>query len=172
MANTYVKIASVSVGSGGAANMEFTSIPATYTDLVVKVSSRSSTATFPTGLRISFNGIGGTSYSFRILRGSGSAATSINSSGNDHIQISNTDAVSATASTFDNTEVYIPDYAGATNKSVSSDGVSENNATEAYAQLGAGLFSNTAAINQITLVLAAGNFVQYSTATLYGISKS
>jgi hypothetical protein len=35
MATTYEIIASVTVGSGGAADIEFTSIPATYTDLVV-----------------------------------------------------------------------------------------------------------------------------------------
>jgi hypothetical protein len=40
MANTYEAIATVEVGSGGAATIEFTSIPATYTDLVVKVSAR------------------------------------------------------------------------------------------------------------------------------------
>jgi hypothetical protein len=38
MATTYEAIATVEVGSGGAADIEFTSIPATYTDLVVKVS--------------------------------------------------------------------------------------------------------------------------------------
>jgi hypothetical protein len=36
MATTYEAIATVEVGSGGAANIEFTSIPATYTDLVIK----------------------------------------------------------------------------------------------------------------------------------------
>jgi hypothetical protein len=36
----YEAIATVEVGSGGAADIEFTSIPATYTDLVVKLSVR------------------------------------------------------------------------------------------------------------------------------------
>jgi hypothetical protein len=40
MATTFIKIASVTVGSGGAASMDFTSIPSTYTDLVIKVSTR------------------------------------------------------------------------------------------------------------------------------------
>jgi hypothetical protein len=40
MANTYEAIATVEVGSGGAADIEFTSIPATYTDLVLKLSAR------------------------------------------------------------------------------------------------------------------------------------
>ena len=40
MATTYKAIATVTVGSGGAANIEFTSIPATYTDLVIHLSGR------------------------------------------------------------------------------------------------------------------------------------
>jgi hypothetical protein len=36
MANTYEAIATVEVGSGGAADIEFTSIPGTYTDLAIK----------------------------------------------------------------------------------------------------------------------------------------
>jgi hypothetical protein len=36
MANTFELIASSTVGSGGAANIDFTSIPATYTDLCLK----------------------------------------------------------------------------------------------------------------------------------------
>ena len=42
MATTYTLISSVTVGSGGAASIEFTSIPSTYTDLVLKLSARSS----------------------------------------------------------------------------------------------------------------------------------
>ena len=45
MANTYVKIATVTVGSGGAANMTFSSIVGTYTDLAIKISARSDKAT-------------------------------------------------------------------------------------------------------------------------------
>ena len=37
---TFIKIASVTVGSGGATSMSFTSIPNTYTDLVIKISAR------------------------------------------------------------------------------------------------------------------------------------
>jgi hypothetical protein len=46
MATTYEIIASVTVGSGGAANIEFTSIPATYTDLVVLFSARTDRSAF------------------------------------------------------------------------------------------------------------------------------
>jgi hypothetical protein len=80
---------------------------------------------------------------------------------------------SATASTFGSAQTYIPNYAGSTAKSGSSEGVSENNATTAVATMDAVLWSLTNAITSIKLLPFTGtNFVQYSTATLYGISKS
>jgi hypothetical protein len=83
------------------------------------------------------------------------------------------DGASATSSTFGNGELYIPNYAGSTNKSYSADSVAETNATATFMYLTAGLWSNTAAINSITMTPQGGsNFVQYTTATLYGISKS
>jgi len=118
---------------------------------------------------MSYNG-SGTSKASRVLRGSGSAATSYTST---NMETSRADGAGSTSSTFSNIEVYIPNYAGSTYKSASSDGVTENNATSAYAELAAHLWSNTNAINQITFTVDGGsNFVQYSTASLYGILKA
>ena len=51
--------------------------------------------------------------------------------------------------------------------------VNEDNSATAYANMTAGLWAQTAAINQLTITNGTGNsYVQYSTATLYGISKS
>jgi len=165
---TYKKIASVTVGSGGAADIEFTSIPGTYTDLVLKVSARCDFATLVTQMNISFNA-STSNFTWRFLSGDGSAAGS-SSGSNNRGGIDN--GSTSTASTFSNTEIYIPNYAGSTNKSYSSDSVVENNATQGYGNLLAGLWSQTSAITSIKLTDASGNFVQHSTATLYGISKS
>ena len=40
MANTFQLISSTTVGAGGASSIDFTSIPSTYTDLVIKWSGR------------------------------------------------------------------------------------------------------------------------------------
>jgi hypothetical protein len=104
------------------------------------------------------------------LVGNGSAASSSGDSG--YIDAGVISSGNATASTFGNFEIYLPNYAGSNNKSVSSDSVAENNATEAYTNLRALLWSSTAAINAIKFTLGAGNFAQYSTATLYGISNA
>ena len=168
MANTYTKIASVTVGAGGASSIDFTSIPSTYTDLCIKISGRSTSTS--TGSTITFNG-SSSSYTNKRLYGDGSAPASDSAITTG---ISNTfiDDSGFTATTFGNGEIYIPNYASSNYKSVSVDGVTENNATTALMMLTAGLWSNTAAINQVTITPALGNFTQYSTATLYGIKNS
>lgn len=170
MANTYTLIASSSVGSGGAASIDFTSIPSPYTDLCLKVSGRTSAtnASYKVyDIYISING-STTTFTQKGLEGDGSGAFSYSAAR----QVGWIPDAGATASTFGNLEIYIPNYAGSNNKSFSSDAVTENNGTSAYAALTAGLWSTTSAINQVTVTPASGNFVQYSTAYLYGIKSN
>lgn len=169
MANM-IPISTVTVGSGGASAIEFTGIPQTYTDLLIKFSTRDTSADFAENVAIQFNGVGGTSYSERLLRGAGSSVGSFNRSSVAAINYLYSTSANATSSTFSNGDIYIPNYTSSNNKSVSVDTVTENNATSAYTALTAGLFSNTSPISSIKL-LAGVTFVQYSTATLYGIRK-
>jgi hypothetical protein len=170
MANTYTLIASNTVGSGGASSVTFSSIPSTYTDLVVKMSGRSTGGGVNRGSYIAFNG-SSTGYTDRYLQGSGSAASSGSAGGTGNIYLGETDGAGATASTFSNQEIYIPNYTSANYKSVSADSVAETNATTQYMSLNAGLWSNTAAITSIVLT-TSGNYDQYSTFYLYGIKNS
>jgi len=174
MPNTFTKISSVTVGSGGASNINLTSIPSTYTDLCVKVTARTNLSDTEEFLRLEFNGSGGTAYSYRNVYGNGSTAVSLNDAGVANVLyggISN--ASLSTSNTFSNCELYIPNYAGSNNKSFSADLVNEQNATKAFTMLVAGLWSNTSAITSVKLTPASGgSFVQYSTATLYGIKNS
>jgi hypothetical protein len=169
MATTYEAIATVTVGSGGAANIEFTSIPATYTDLVVKISARN-TSTFA-NIRWTINGTT-TGYSERMLYNSDGTAYSTSASGNAYFQLLYQTTSSLTASTFNSAEIYIPNYAGSNNKSISIDNTQENNGTTILQNLTAALWSNISAINALSFGTSGGNFAQYSTATLYGISNS
>jgi hypothetical protein len=164
---TYIQIATTTVGSGGAATIDFSSIPSTYTDLVLKTSLRLSAGADWCGLTIN----GSTAnFSGRELTGDGSSATSYTRTTYQFIVIANQSGY--TSNSFSSSELYFPNYAGSTNKSFSVDQVQETNATAANSMLDAFLWSNTAAINQLTITPSAGNFVQYSTASLYGISKS
>lgn len=163
---TYTLIASSTVGSGGATSIDFTSIPSTYTDLLIKFSARNRTGG-ATGVYISFNG-STSSFTDKYLEGNGTSV----SSGSLARYLGTEVVYNWTANTFSNGEVYIPNYTGSTNKSFSADDVSENNATQAYATFNAGLWSNTAAITSISLTITNESFAQYSTAYLYGIKNS
>jgi hypothetical protein len=166
MPTTYKLIQSVTVGAGGAASIDFTSIPATYTDLCLKISSRN-TANNNYGT-ITFNS-SSNSFTRRILYGTGSSVASETPNSAESLTVTPS---GATASTFGNYEMYLPNYAGSNNKSFSVDAVTENNGAVAYAMFHAGLWSNSAAITSFSISAAGGNFVEYSTATLYGISKT
>jgi hypothetical protein len=168
MANTYTLIGSpIVVGSGGASSAVFSSIPNTFTDLQLLCSTRNSTSATQ-DLKLTFNG-SSSSYNEIYLIGTGSGT---GSGSQTYAQVGITPGSSVTASTFTNTSIYIPNYAGSNYKSISNDDVMENNATLGYQWLSANLWSNTAAITSITLIPASGNFVQYSTFYLYGISNS
>ena len=165
MATTFFKIASVTVGSGGAASIDLTSIPSTYTDLCIKISSRGINNPF---FSINFNGSGSNLANKQVLS---EAGTIVNLNRTDgFIGYGNVNP-NATANTFSNNEIWISNYAGNTNKSFSVDWTSENNSTSADFYLGftGGLWSNTAAITSVSLF---GDFAQHSTATLYGINNS
>jgi hypothetical protein len=172
MANTMTLIASSTVGSGGASNIVFSSIPQTYTDLQVVISGRSTVAQLGASLYMRFNG-GSTTNTIRNLYGNGSAAASQTQS--DAWSGIDVDGANATASVFSNTSIYFPNYANTSyNKSWSADSVIENNATAGYCEIAAGLWASTSAISQITFTIenASGNWSQYSTAYLYGIKNS
>jgi len=169
MAATYEAIATVTVGSGGAASIEFTSIPGTYTDLQILLSGRSTSVNPQENLMIELNG-SSANFTRRALEGDG-VTTPYSYSGSTGL-IAYTNGDGATASTFGNASIYIPNYAGSNYKSISTDAVEETNASTAYMQLTAVLWSDTAAITSIKLKPAANNFMQYSSATLYGIKNS
>jgi hypothetical protein len=159
-----VAIETVTVPSGGAASIEFTSIPQTYTDLVLKFSTRYDLDVNTFDLQI--NGVT-TSQTARRVIGTGSSAVS-----STYTEVQ-TNPSGATASTFGNGEIYIPNYTSSNNKSISIDAVSENNGTLAYATLEAWLWSNSAAITSLALVgRSSAKFVQYSSATLYGVTSA
>jgi len=175
MANTYTLISKVAVGSGGATDIDFTSIPATYTDLVLKISVRGATGGSNDGLKIRFNNDSSTTYSSLYLAGDGVNASSgtnaYGSTGSTYLTSMATGTY--TANTFSSVDVYIPNYTVSTNKSFSADAASEDNATNAWLSLVAGLFPITTAISRITLFSNSGSgFVQYTTAYLYGISNA
>lgn len=169
---TYSLIASNTVGSGGAASVTFSSIPQTYTDLMLVYSARTdySGTTGEIGIWLSGDTFPTAADSFRTLEGSGSAASSTNN--NTYNKIGNIPGSTATSNTFGNGATYFPNYTPTgTYKSFSTDHISENNATAANAFLGANLRAINGAITSLQ-VWCSLNFVQYSSFYLYGLKNA
>ena len=158
-------IATATVGSGGAGDITFNSIPQTFTDLLLLFSLRATGASYEATFPLYFNGTG-TGYTFRTLSGDGASASSSSGSSAQGVKLV---AATATANTFSNGQVYIPNYTAAVNKSYSFDHITENNATNAVQQIAAALWANTAAITSVSI--QGTSFVENSTASLYGITK-
>jgi len=180
MPNTFTFIASSTVGSGGASTIEFTSIPQTYTDLLVMLSTRTNRNDGDyDNIKITFNN-STSGFSARTL---GTVLNNVFSGQNlgqsnaiYTLQYGST--ATLPANIFANGCFYIPNYTSSNNKSIISDmgypnskGSAPNN--DWLLTMGAGLWSNTSAITSILLDPEYGSsFVQHSTAYLYGIKKN
>jgi hypothetical protein len=168
MPTTYQLISST-VLTSNASTVTFSSIPATYTDLVLRVSGRSQNATGY--FYFILNGTG--TYSETDLRSNGSTPTSIRSTGDGqmfgqgYLRLVGS---GMTSDTFSSVEVYIPAYTGSTRKMADAYSVTENMAsTVEYTTIGAGLSDITSAITQIVCYTA---FASGSRFYLYGIKNS
>jgi len=165
---TYTLISS-NVLSSSAASVTFSSIPATYTDLVLRVSARGDN----TGLLLEMTLNSATStYSNTLLLGDGATASSTRNTGQAYLRAGYVNPSGSTASTFSSGEIYIPNYTSTTDKAMSSLGMTENNATTAYIANYANLWQTSSAITSISLQVTGQNFVSGSSFYLYGISNA
>ena len=168
---TYVAIAKT-VLTGTQATITFSSIPSTYTDLVVLFSARTNeAAAASSGFFIYPNNNSGT-MSYTRIRGIGSSASS-DFNNLDSYWRNAVNGAGGTADTFASGELYIPNYAGSTFKVGSWTIVrEENSATSNQIIGGAGLNRDTTAINTLTMISSGNSFVSGSRFDLYGIKNS
>jgi hypothetical protein len=174
MAATYIPIASTTLVTT-AASVTFSAIPATYTDLVLRFSGRTSAGSGAGyTAQIEFNGDTSTNYSYRNIWNTSSTAVGSWSSSNDTYAnlLGAINSNANTANTFSNCELYIPSYNSTANKPISGDTATEDNATSFTRAVTASLWRNSAAINQIKITTAASTFASGSSFFLYGIKNS
>ena len=170
---TFIPLSTYTVGASGISSITFNTISQSYKDLYILISSRSARAagTFD-DLHIKFNG-SSASYQDKSIYGNGASVAS-GSFYTDKMELGGTNQNTNTANLFSVTEVYIPSYTSSENKSAIVNNVSEENATTAYVYALSDVWANTAAITDITIgpFWSGNNLVQYSSATLYGITNS
>jgi len=167
MPNTYTLIEAKTLTSNQSA-IEFTSIPQTYTDLLVKFSGRSTRATFA-DVVIRFNA--STTGFVNARYGASGASPFSNSS-----EWTNFSSDAASANVFSNIDYYVFNYTTSKYKTWSVDNSGENDGTGFVTTLGCGTWENTAAITSLKLFDIAdsstNNLKTNSTAYLYGILKA
>ena len=170
MAFTYQLINS-NVLSSTATSVTFSAIPATYTDLVLKCSARSTGSSYTMVLKL--NG-SAADYSDTLIQGTGTTATTAQGSAQAaSYQYGGVNLSTYTANAYASAEIYIPSYASTINKSFSDFAVNETNASAVDMFLHASLWANTATITSIELSLTGGNsFTSTSSFYLYGIKNS
>ena len=162
--NNFSSIATVTVGSGGASSISFTSIPSTYTHLQIRASYTGNDVPL---LRL--NGDTSTNYPNHWLRGTGSAASGAASAGAYNLlQLATSWTPSSTVPgvfIFD-----LLDYANTNKyKTVRTLGGCDLNGSGGI-ELMSGLWMSTAAVNAISMTIgSSGTTYQYSSFALYGI---
>jgi hypothetical protein len=170
---TYTLISSNVLTSLQAA-VTFGSIPQTFTDLLLKSSTRC--ATNPSGtVFLELNGVTTADKTNARIVGSGSLGTSAaRDTGQNYLTIAvNQNTSASTANTFTSIETYFPSYSTTERKQFYSFSANEENATAAYIAAIANYQSGTSAITQISIIPSAGaNFAIGSSFYLYGISNA
>lgn len=170
MANTYKYIASNTLSSA-TNTVTFSSIPATFNDLVLLTSVRNSTSGTQNYF-LKMNSVT-TAYDVTILYGDGTSPQSVGytneSSGYRVFQAQ--PGTNYPANTFSSTEIYIPKYKDATAKPLLMHNITEANFSAAYTSFVSGYQPATAAIDTLTITTAA-TFVVGSSFYLYGIKNS
>jgi len=169
--SSFESIATTTVGAGGSASVTFSSIPATYSHLQIRIMGRTDRASTRDVVRLKFNSDSGANYTGHELYGDGS---SVNAGG--YTGLTSADAYrvagGSAASNIQGTIIIdILDYAS-TNKYKtlrSLGGVDLNGSGEIW--FNSSLWLNTAAINNIVLT-SIGTIQQYSSYALYGIKGS
>jgi hypothetical protein len=160
--NTYEAIATNTLGSA-AASVTFSSIPSTYTDLVLVVNANTA---IDTQIRLQFNGDTGSNYSATMIGGDGSSAFTV--------RVSNEVSMNAAGVgiTSGSTVFQINNYANTTTYKTSMGRY--NLGSSGYGEVGLkiGLWRSTSAVTSIVLFPTSGNFNTGGTFNLYGIKAA
>ena len=159
---SYESIQTITVGAGGSASVEFTSIPATYTHLQVRVLQKSNSAG---DLNFTFNSDSGSNYSRHYLYGEGSSAAS----GGVASQSLGYIGYNPSSTIFQASVIDILDYRNTNKyKNVRSLVGTDTNGG-GYIIFSSSLWLSTNAITTISFNQGSNTISQYSQFALYGI---
>ena len=168
--STYTPIATSTLGSAQA-SIDFSSIPSTYTDLVLVI--RYAGSANDQNSKLQFNGDTASNYSRTALLGNGSSASSVRSSSATFIQMVTNYGAGTSLASGNYQIVQIQNYSNtSTYKTALVRTYAQNDSGAGEVGTTVGLWRSTSAINQVTYSQGSGNIIAGSTATLYGIQAA
>jgi hypothetical protein len=159
---------------GSAANVDIASIVGTYAHLLIFAYARGDTAATNTALGVRLNGDAAANYDYQQLGGVGTGVVSGEQFAQTLMSAGFMPANTAGANLFGAHCIFIPHYAGSTNNKVAvSISATKTGVTTAtmFNYLVGAFWRSNAAINRITLLPAAGNFVAGTRVSLYGMGS-
>lgn len=157
--STYTSITTTTLGST-TTTYTFSSIPSTYTDLIIIVNSL---GTSSSGIDVQFNGDTANNYSWTLLSGDGTSATSTRVLNTGALNLGVTHSASPSTNI-----IQVMNYSNTTTYKTAFARI--NSATLGFTSFRLGTWRNTAAINSISLT--GGSFAAGTTLTLYGITAA
>lgn len=152
---TYFPIATTTTSAGNT-SITLSSIPSTYTDLVLVMAGSNSA---PSDLRMRFNGDTGSNYSTTVLFGDGGSASSFRESNQQSFY-------GAIGTSISNSIINIMNYS---NTTTYKSAITRTNSNPYYPMAFLELWRSTSAINSITCYVTSGSYNAGVTFTLYGI---
>jgi hypothetical protein len=165
----YNSIASTTVGSGGAATIDFTSIPQTYKHLQIRAIGRNTVVNADDNINIRFNSDTGNNYSLHYLYGNQTSAASGATSSSNLMLGFRVPGASSSANMFGVGIIDILDYNNANKYKTIRSITGHNQNGSGSVWLFSGNWRNTSAITSISIYYGANNIAQYSSFALYGL---
>lgn len=162
----YESIATIN-GNGSTATITFSSIPATYSHLQVRVMAR--VAAGGEDLTLQFNGDTGTNYARHRLTGNGTTAAAGASTSTTGITTLGSAGMPSASNTYAVTVIDVLDYAN-TNKYKTARMLSGQDSNgSGGVDFTSGVWMNTAAVNSLTIYANSSNYPTAASFALYGI---
>lgn len=168
-ASDFELISTIRVGATAQSTITFSNIPQEYKHLQIRGIFRSNSASVDFA-KIQFNGITSTIYSAHNFRGDGSTTSSGNFSSIGNMWLDPLPGSNSIASTYGIANIDILDYSTSfKNKTIKMLTGFEANSATSYVNMYSGAMYSTTAINSISFIMNAGQFIQHSKLSLYGI---
>jgi hypothetical protein len=168
MPSTYEPIATQTLSSTSTSTVSFTSIPSTYTDLVIVIIGANQNGS---RIRYRFNNDSASNYSRITLVSNGSSANSYQGSNNTEADL-NVIGGSSTM-TYPMTIISnIQNYSNATTYKTLISRFGSNDPTAAATEATVNMWRSTSAINRVDAIALGGNWITGTTITIYGIKAA